>query len=71
MPAIFTLSAAASPAEPPVSAPLSSAEKRGDKPKGQPQSDEPDVLLDVPNVHVGKLEVEVERLEAHVASAHR
>jgi hypothetical protein len=34
---------------------------------GRPPSEEPDVLVDVPNVLVGKLEIDVERLEAHLA----
>src|SRR5215211_1547663 len=51
----------------------SSAEKQlakaetGGKPMGRPPSEEPDVFVDVPNVHVGKIEVDVERLEAHLA----
>lgn len=39
----------------------------GGKPMGRPPSEEPDVFVDVPNVHVGKIEVDVERLEAHLA----
>ena len=34
---------------------------------GRPPSEEPDVCVDVPNVHVGKIEVDVERLQAHLA----
>lgn len=34
---------------------------------GRPASEEPDVFVDVPNVHVGRLEIDVERLEAHLA----
>jgi len=34
---------------------------------GRPPSDEPDVFLDVPKLHVGKLEIDVESLEAHLA----
>jgi hypothetical protein len=34
---------------------------------GRAPSEEPDVFVDVPNVHVGKLEIDVERLEAHLA----
>lgn len=41
----------------------SSSRELGDR----PPADEPDVFLDVPNVHVGKLEIDVERLEAHLA----
>jgi hypothetical protein len=33
---------------------------------GSPDA-EPDVFVDVPHVHVGKLEIDVERLEAHLA----
>jgi len=39
----------------------------GGKPMGRPPADEPDVFVDVPNVHVGKLEIDVERLQAHLA----
>jgi hypothetical protein len=39
----------------------------GGKPMGRPPAEEPDVLVDVPNVHVGKLEINVERLQAHLA----
>jgi hypothetical protein len=39
----------------------------GGKEMGRPPGEEPDVLVDVPNVHVGKLEIDVERLEAHLA----
>jgi hypothetical protein len=41
--------------------------KTGGKPMGRPPTEEPDVFVDVPNVHVGKVEVDVERLEAHLA----
>jgi hypothetical protein len=34
---------------------------------GRPPAEEPDVFVDVPNVHVGKLEIDVERLQAHLA----
>jgi hypothetical protein len=34
---------------------------------GRPPAEEPDVFVDVPNVHVGKLEILVERLQAHLA----
>ena len=34
---------------------------------GGSASEEPDVFLDVPNVHVGKLEIDVERLDAQLA----
>jgi hypothetical protein len=39
----------------------------GGKPMGRPPSEEPDVFVDVPNVHVGRLEIDVERLQAHLA----
>jgi hypothetical protein len=39
----------------------------GGKPMGRPPADEPDVFVEVPNVHVGKLEIDVERLQAHLA----
>jgi hypothetical protein len=39
----------------------------GAAPSGRPASDEPDVFVDVPGIHVGKLEIDVERLEAHLA----
>jgi hypothetical protein len=39
----------------------------GGKPMGRPPEEEPDVFVDVPNVHVGKLEIDVERLQAHLA----
>jgi hypothetical protein len=41
--------------------------KTGGKPMGRPPSEEPDVFVDVPKVHVGKLEIDVERLQAHLA----
>jgi hypothetical protein len=34
---------------------------------GRAPSEEPDVFVDVPNVHVGKIEIDVERLQAHLA----
>jgi hypothetical protein len=34
---------------------------------GRPPEEEPDVFVDVPNVHVGKIEIDVERLQAHLA----
>jgi hypothetical protein len=34
---------------------------------GRPPTEDPDVFVDVPHVHVGKLCVDVERLEAHLA----
>jgi hypothetical protein len=39
----------------------------GGKPMGRPPAEEPDVFVDVPKVHVGKLEIDVERLQAHLA----
>jgi hypothetical protein len=45
---------------------LAKAENAG-KPMGRPPSEEPDVFLEVPKVRVGKIEVDVERLEAHLA----
>jgi hypothetical protein len=39
----------------------------GGKPMGRPPAEEPDVFVDVPNLHVGKLESDVERLQAHLA----
>jgi hypothetical protein len=39
----------------------------GGTPMGRPPAEEPDVFVDVPNVHVGKLEIDVERLQAHLA----
>jgi hypothetical protein len=39
----------------------------GGKPMGRAPSDEPDVFIDVPKLHVGKLEIDVERLQAHLA----
>jgi hypothetical protein len=39
----------------------------GGKPMGRPPEEDPDVFVDVPNVHVGKLEIDVERLQAHLA----
>ena len=41
--------------------------KTGGKPMGRPPSEEPDVFVDVPKVHLGKLEIDVERLQAHLA----
>ena len=34
---------------------------------GRAPSEEPDVFIDVPKLHVGKLEIDVERLQAHLA----
>jgi hypothetical protein len=39
----------------------------GGKPMGRPPADEPDVYVYVPTVHVGELNIDVERLEAHLA----
>jgi hypothetical protein len=39
----------------------------GGKPMGRAPAEEPDVFVEVPNVHVGKLEIDVERLQAHLA----
>jgi hypothetical protein len=39
----------------------------GGKAMGRPPADEPDVYVFVPEVHVGKLEIDVERLDAHLA----
>jgi len=39
----------------------------GGKPMGRAPAEEPDVFIDVPKVHVGKLEIDVERLQAHLA----
>jgi hypothetical protein len=39
----------------------------GGKPMGRAPSDEPDVFIDVPKLQVGKLEIDVERLQAHLA----
>ena len=39
----------------------------GGKPMGRPPEEDPDVFIEVPNVHVGKLEIDVERLQAHLA----
>jgi hypothetical protein len=39
----------------------------GGKAMGRPPADEPDVYVYVPEVHVGKLQIDVERLEAHLA----
>jgi hypothetical protein len=39
----------------------------GGKAMGRPPSDEPDVYVYVPKVHVGELCIDVERLEAHLA----
>ena len=45
---------------------LAKAETAG-KPMGRAPAEEPDVFVEVPNVHVGKLEIDVERLQAHLA----
>src|SRR5215204_378592 len=37
------------------------------KPMGRPPEEEPDVCVDVPHVHVGKIEIDVQRLQAHLA----
>ena len=37
------------------------------KPMGRAPEEDPDVFVDVPNLHVGKLEIDVERLQAHLA----
>jgi hypothetical protein len=34
---------------------------------GRPPADEPDVYVFVPQLHVGELNIDVERLEAHLA----
>jgi hypothetical protein len=39
----------------------------GGKAMGRPPADEPDVYVFVPEVHVGELDIDVERLEAHLA----
>ena len=39
----------------------------GGKAMGRPPADEPDVYVYVPKVHVGELNIDVERLEAHLA----
>jgi hypothetical protein len=39
----------------------------GGKAMGRAPAEEPDVFVEVPNVHVGKLEIDVERLQAHLA----
>jgi hypothetical protein len=39
----------------------------GGKAMGRPPADEPDVYVYVPEVHVGELNIDVERLEAHLA----
>ena len=39
----------------------------GGKEMGRPPADEPDVYVYVPKVHVGELNIDVERLEAHLA----
>jgi hypothetical protein len=39
----------------------------GGKAMGRPPADEPDVYVFVPQVHVGELNIDVERLEAHLA----
>jgi hypothetical protein len=39
----------------------------GGKPMGRAPSEEPDVSLDVSNLHVGKLNIDVDRLQAHLA----
>jgi len=41
--------------------------KTGGKEMGRPPADEPDVYVFVPQVHVGELCIDVERLEAHLA----
>ena len=41
--------------------------KTGGKEMGRPPSDEPDVYVYVPQLHVGELNIDVERLEAHLA----
>src|SRR5215204_599998 len=45
---------------------LAKAETAG-KPMGRPPEEDPDVFVDVPNVHVGKIEIDVQRLQAHLA----
>lgn len=39
----------------------------GGKDMGRPPADEPDVFVDIPEIHVGELQVDVQRLEAHLA----
>jgi hypothetical protein len=39
----------------------------GGKPMGRPPGEDPDVFVDVPNVHVGRIEIDVQRLQAHLA----
>jgi hypothetical protein len=39
----------------------------GGKAMGRPPADEPDVYVDVPEVHVGELNIDVEQLQAHLA----
>jgi hypothetical protein len=39
----------------------------GGKAMGRPPADEPDVYVFVPQLHVGELSIDVERLEAHLA----
>ena len=43
----------------------------GGKAMGRPPADEPDVFVVVPEVHVGELSIDVQRLEAHLALRHR
>jgi hypothetical protein len=39
----------------------------GGKEMGRPPADEPDVYLDVPELHVGELNIDVEKLQAYLA----
>ena len=39
----------------------------GGKAMGRPPSDEPDVWVDVPEIHVGELNIEVDHLDAQLA----
>ena len=39
----------------------------GGKAMGRPPADEPDVFVDIPQVHVGELLIDVRKLEAHLA----
>ena len=41
--------------------------KTGGKAMGRPPADEPDVYVFVPEVSVGELMIDVERLDAHLA----
>jgi hypothetical protein len=41
--------------------------RTGGKEMGRPPSDEPDVYVDVPELHVGELNIDVEQLQAHLA----